>query len=67
VVASRTRQAVQGAPAGDVRLISACAGQAHVVVRALRRHPRRDQCQGRLVELDARNAAACDMLYVARG
>jgi hypothetical protein len=56
-VAARTQQAVQSAPEGEVRLVSACAGQAHDVVRALREHPRGDECRGRLVELDSSNAA----------
>lgn len=45
------------APAGDVRLISLCAGQGRDVIGALTGHPRRDDVRARLVELDERNVA----------
>ena len=62
---SRRGQLVQGhlraelerAPAGDVRLISLCAGQGRDVIGVLTGHPRRDDVRARLVELDERNVA----------
>jgi hypothetical protein len=62
---SRRLQLVQGhlraefdrAPAGDVRLISLCAGQGRDVIGVLTGHPRRNDVRARLVELDQRNAA----------
>ena len=58
VVVARTRSAVEAAPPGPVRLVSACAGQGRDVVGARRGHPRRDDVRGRLVELDPGNAQA---------
>jgi hypothetical protein len=62
---SRRGELVQGhlhaelerAPAGDVRLISLCAGQGRDVIGALTGHPRRGDVRARLVELDERNVA----------
>jgi hypothetical protein len=54
-VTRRTRQAVDAAPPGTVRLISACAGQGRDVVAALVDHPRAGDVVGRLVELDPYN------------
>jgi hypothetical protein len=45
------------APAGDLRLISLCAGQGRDVIGVLAAHPRRDEVRARLVELDDRNVA----------
>jgi len=45
------------APAGDIRLISLCAGQGRDVIGVLAGHPRRDDVRARLVELDERNVA----------
>lgn len=45
------------APAGDIRLISLCAGQGRDVIGALAGHPRRGDVRARLVELDERNVA----------
>ena len=60
---SRRGERVQGhlraeferVPAGDVRLISLCAGQGRDVIGVLTGHPRRDDVRARLVELDERN------------
>src|ERR1700759_272892 len=46
-----------GGPAGDIRLISLCAGQGRDVIGVLTGHPRRDDVRARLVELDERNGA----------
>ncbi len=51
------RAELERAPAGDVRLISLCAGQGRDVIGALTGHPRRDDVRARLVELDERNVA----------
>jgi len=62
---SRRLELVQGhlraefdrAPAGDIALISLCAGQGRDVIGVLAGHPRRDDVLARLVELDERNVA----------
>jgi hypothetical protein len=41
--------------AGEVRLISLCAGQGRDLIGVLTGHPRRDDVRARLVELDERN------------
>src|ERR1700679_3205584 len=72
---SRRGELVQGhlhaelerAPAGDVRLISLCAGQGRDVIGALTGHPRRGDVRARLVELDERNAALARQAAQAAG
>src|ERR1700733_10104253 len=72
---SRRLQLVQGhlcaeidhAPAGDIRLISLCAGQGRDVIGALAGHPRRDDVRARLVELDERNVAVARQAAQAAG
>ena len=72
---SRRLQLVQGhlraefdrAPAGDVRLISLCAGQGRDVIGVLTGHPRRDDVRARLVELDERNVALARQAAQAAG
>lgn len=49
---------IDDAPAGPLRLISMCAGQGHDVVGALRRHRRRGDLDGLLVERDEVKVAA---------
>jgi len=48
---------VEACPPGPVTVVSICAGQGREVIGALESHPRRDDVRGRLVELDADNAA----------
>jgi hypothetical protein len=55
------------APAGDVRLISLCAGQGRDVIGVLTVHPRRDDVRARLVELDERNVAVARQAAQAAG
>src|ERR1700722_12020413 len=55
------------APAGDVRLISLCAGQGRDVIGVLTGHPRRDDVRARLVELDERNVAVARQAVRAAG
>ncbi|MFF2729859.1 methyltransferase domain-containing protein [Streptomyces sp. NPDC058008] len=57
-VQERIRLALDACPPGPVRVISVCAGQGHDLMGVLPDHPRRDDVTARLVELDARNAAA---------
>ena len=72
---SRRLELVQGhlraelghAPAGDIRLISLCAGQGRDVIGVLAGHPRRDQVRARLVELDERNVAVARRAARAAG
>jgi hypothetical protein len=54
----RVRQAIDLAPSGPVRLISACAGQGRDVIGALNGHPRASDVRALLVELDPRNVHA---------
>jgi hypothetical protein len=58
VVQQRIREAIDAAPAGPLRVISACAGQGRDLIGALRDHPRRSDVSARLVELDERNVEA---------
>src|ERR1700742_2284341 len=72
---SRRLELVQGhlhaeldrAPAGDIRLISLCAGQGRDVIGVLAGHPRRDDVRARLVELDERNVAIARQAAQAAG
>jgi hypothetical protein len=57
IVQGHLRAELDRAPAGDVRLISLCAGQGRDVIGVLTGHPRRDDVRARLVELDERNVA----------
>src|SRR6204780_1971721 len=57
LVEGHLRAELERAPAGDVRLISLCAGQGRDVIGVLTGHPRRDDVRARLVELDERNVA----------
>ncbi len=41
-------------PAGDIRQVNLCAGQARDVIGVPAGHPRRDDVHARLVELDER-------------
>lgn len=45
-------QALDRQPAGPIRLLSLCAGEARDVIGVLRDHPRREDVQGVLVEAD---------------
>jgi hypothetical protein len=57
LVQGHLRAELERAAAGDVRLISLCAGQGRDVIGVLAGHPRRDDVRARLVELDERNVA----------
>ena len=66
-VQGHLRAELERAPAGDVRLISLCAGQGRDVIGVLTGHPRRDDVRARLVELDARNVAVARQAAQAAG
>jgi hypothetical protein len=55
IVQGRLVHALDDAPAGPIKLISMCAGQAHDVLGVLPRHSRRNDVSVRLVELEQRN------------
>ncbi|HEX3491985.1 MAG TPA: class I SAM-dependent methyltransferase [Streptosporangiaceae bacterium] len=57
LVQGHLRAELDRAPAGNLRLISLCAGQGRDVIGVLAGHPRRDDVRARLVELDERNVA----------
>ncbi|MCO1596099.1 class I SAM-dependent methyltransferase family protein [Micromonospora sp. RHAY321] len=54
-VQGQVRAALDRAPAGPLRVISACAGQGRDLIPVLATHPRREDVTARLVELDPRN------------
>jgi Putative methyltransferase len=72
---SRRLERVQGhlrteldrAPAGDIRVVSLCAGQGRDVIGVLAGHPRRDDVRARLVELDERSVAVARRSAQAAG
>jgi hypothetical protein len=55
--AGHLRAELERAPAGDICLISLCAGQGRDVIGVLTGHPCRDDVRARLVELDERAVA----------
>jgi Putative methyltransferase len=67
LVQGHLRAELERAPAGDVRLISLCAGQGRDVIGVLTGHPRRDDVRARLVELDERNVALARQAAQAAG
>jgi hypothetical protein len=67
LVQGHLRAELERAPAGDVRLISLCAGQGRDVIGVLTGHPRRDDVRARLVELDERNVALARRAAQAAG
>jgi hypothetical protein len=67
LVQGHLRAELDRAPAGDVRLISLCAGQGRDVIGVLTAHPRRDDVRSRLVELDERNVALARRAAQAAG
>jgi len=66
-VQGHLRAELERAPAGDIRLISLCAGQGRDVIGVLTGHPRRDDVRARLVELDERNVAVARQAAQAAG
>ncbi|MFF5179070.1 class I SAM-dependent methyltransferase family protein [Micromonospora sp. NPDC000316] len=66
-VQGQVRAALDRAPAGAVRVVSACAGQGRDLIPVLASHPRRADVTARLVELDPRNAAIAEDTARAAG
>jgi hypothetical protein len=58
VVRDRIARFLDAAPAGEIKVLSMCAGLGRDLLGALESHPRRDDVNALLVELDPRNAAA---------
>jgi hypothetical protein len=67
LVQGHLRAELERAPAGDVRLVSLCAGQGRDVIGVLTGHPRRHDVRARLVELDERNVAVARQAAQAAG
>lgn len=67
VVQEQIRSALDEAPPGPVRVVSACAGQGRDLIGVLAGHPRRGDVTARLVELDPRNAAIARDAAAAAG
>jgi SAM-dependent methyltransferase len=57
VVQDRITRVLDGAPPGDIRVLSMCAGQARDLLGVLETHPRRADVAALLVELDPRNSS----------
>jgi hypothetical protein len=57
IVQRRIVQALDTAAAGEITVISMCAGQGRDLLPVLAAHPRRSDVRALLVELDARNVA----------
>jgi hypothetical protein len=66
-IQTQIQTALDGSPPGRLRVISMCAGQGRDLLEVLADHPRRDDVQARLVELDAQNAAAAEAAAQAAG
>jgi hypothetical protein len=66
-VQGHLRAEIDRAPAGNIRLLSLCAGQGRDVIGVLTGHPRRDDVRARLVELDERNVAVARLAVRAAG
>nr|WP_241830328.1 class I SAM-dependent methyltransferase family protein [Parafrankia colletiae] len=57
IVQRRIRETLEVQPAGEIRVLSMCAGQGRDILGVLADHPRRDDVRARLVELDPDLAA----------
>ncbi|MET8120768.1 class I SAM-dependent methyltransferase family protein [Micromonospora sp. NPDC005189] len=66
-VQEQVRTALDRAPAGPLRVVSACAGQGRDLIPVLATHPRQADVTARLVELDPRNAAMAEDAARAAG
>ncbi len=67
LVQGHLRAELDHASAGDIRLISLCAGQGRDVIGVLAGHPRRDEVRARLVELDERNVGVAQQAARSAG
>jgi hypothetical protein len=66
-VRSHLSEAIGRAPAGQVRLVSLCAGQGRDVLGVLPGHPRRAEVRALLVESDPHNAGQARRAAAAAG
>jgi hypothetical protein len=66
-VQDQIRAALDGAKAGQVRVISLCAGQGRDLIGVLADHPRAADVTARLVELDPRNTEVAARLAAGAG
>lgn len=66
-IRARIRVALDEAPPGPLRAVSACAGQGRDLIPVLAEHPRGRDVRARLVELDPANAAAARDLAAQAG
>lgn len=57
VVQDHIRDALATVPAGPIRVLSLCVGEARDLLEVLVDHPRREDVEGRLIELDSELAA----------
>jgi SAM-dependent methyltransferase len=64
-VRTHVSELVERCDPGPVTIVSICGGQGRETIGALRDHARRADVRGRLVELDAKNAAAARRSAVA--
>ncbi len=60
VVQEQVRSALDACPPGPLTVVSLCAGEGRDVLEVLPTHPRRDDVQARLVELDPRSTAVAE-------
>jgi ubiquinone/menaquinone biosynthesis C-methylase UbiE len=58
VVQDRIARFLDAAPAGQIKVLSICAGQGRDLLGVLESHPRRDDVNALLVELEPRNTRA---------
>jgi hypothetical protein len=66
-VQARVVETLDSRPAGPIRVLSMCAGQGLDLIGPLATHPRRDDVQALLVELDPDNAAVARRDAAAAG
>lgn len=66
-VQSEVRAVLDASPPGSIRVVSLCAGQGRDLLEVLAEHPRRDDVQARLVELDPHIAALAEARARAAG
>ncbi|CUU59610.1 hypothetical protein Ga0074812_12981 [Parafrankia irregularis] len=67
LVQRRLREALDEQPAGEIRVLSMCAGQGRDILGVLPDHARRGDVRARLVELDPDLAADAERAALAAG
>jgi hypothetical protein len=66
-IQERVVEVLDARPPGPIRVLSMCAGQGQDLIGPLTAHPRRDDVQALLVELDPHNAEAARAAASAAG